>query len=125
MAHPAIYAVVEELAGRFGVRHIRFARERLYAFELGQDLPATVARNNHVKWLLLSWLARRIERRLKTPDEFFGVKYSGVMTRRALLGAVRGTRAETLEIGIHPGRKVDPSDTGYEPSASSAVSATS
>ena len=36
------------------------------------------------------------------------------MTRRALLGAVRGTRAETLEIGIHPGRKVDPSDTGYE-----------
>jgi predicted glycoside hydrolase/deacetylase ChbG (UPF0249 family) len=112
--HPAIYAVVEELAGRFGVRHIRFAREQLYAFELGRDLPATVARNNHVKWLLLSWLARRIERRLKTPDEFFGVKYSGVMTRRALLGAVRGTRAETLEIGIHPGRKVDPSDTGYE-----------
>ncbi|MBV9052034.1 MAG: ChbG/HpnK family deacetylase [Hyphomicrobiales bacterium] len=112
--HPAIYALVQALAPRFGVHHIRFAREKLYAFELGGDLPATIGRNNHVKWLLLAWLARRIERRLKTPDEFFAVKYSGVMTKRALLGVIRASRAETLEIGIHPGRKVDPGDTGYE-----------
>ncbi|MBV9433048.1 MAG: ChbG/HpnK family deacetylase [Hyphomicrobiales bacterium] len=112
--HPAIYAVVEELAPRFGVRRIRFVRERLYAFELGRDLPNTIGRNNHAKWLLLSWLARRIQCRVETAEEFFGVKYSGVTTERALLGVLRGTRADTLEIGIHPGRKVDPCDTGYD-----------
>jgi predicted glycoside hydrolase/deacetylase ChbG (UPF0249 family) len=112
--HPAVFAIVEDLAKRFGIPHLRITRERLYGFEMSADLLSAVARNNYAKWLLLMWLALRLKPNLTGTDEFFGVKYSGVLTKRALLGIARFSRADVLEIGVHPGLAVPTNETGYQ-----------
>jgi predicted glycoside hydrolase/deacetylase ChbG (UPF0249 family) len=111
---PAVFAIVEELAKRFGIRHLRVARERFYPFEINLDLAAAFARNNYAKWLLLRWLAARLTPSLAVNDEFFGIKYSGVLTERALLGIASAAPASFLEIGAHPGLEVPAAQTGYQ-----------
>ena len=71
---------------------------------LGPDLPEVMRRNNLAKWALLRWRAAGLTPALATTDDFFGVLYSGAVTKRAmlsLLGAAAPGRS--LEICIHPG----------------------
>ncbi len=105
--HPALFAIAEEAAMRFGIRHIRRVREPFYAFELRSNIWPALRRKNHIKWLLLRALDRRLAPRLQTPSRFFGVKHSGIFTPAILKALLREDRhAGSLEIGIHPGRPI-------------------
>jgi chitin disaccharide deacetylase len=102
--NPAIYRLIEDLLPRYGVTRLRYSKERLYAFAAGPDLPALLKRNNPPKWALLRWRSRQIEPRLATTDGFFGILYSGTMTKRALVSVIaRLPAGRSLEICIHPG----------------------
>jgi predicted glycoside hydrolase/deacetylase ChbG (UPF0249 family) len=102
--NPAIFSVVEKLLPRFGIDRMRLSREAFHGFVLGRDLPELIRRNNLPKWALLRWRAAGLRRGLATPDEFFGVLYSGVVSKHALLALLRAASPQrSLEICIHPG----------------------
>jgi chitin disaccharide deacetylase len=102
--NPAIFRLLEALLPRFGIDRLRFSREAFRGFVLGPDLPDVMRRNNFAKWALLRWRAAGLVPALATTDDFFGVLYSGAVTKRAMLGLLRATApGRSLEICIHPG----------------------
>jgi chitin disaccharide deacetylase len=102
--NPAIFRLVEELLPRFGIDRLRYSREAFHGFVLGPDLPDVMRRNNLAKWALLRWRAAGLRPALATTDEFFGVLYSGAVTKRALRALLSTTAlGRSLEICIHPG----------------------
>lgn len=102
--NPAIFRLVEELLPRFGIDRLRCSREAFHGFVLGPDLPDVMRRNNLAKWALLRWRAAGLRAALATTDDFFGVLYSGAVTKRALRALLSATApARSLEICIHPG----------------------
>jgi chitin disaccharide deacetylase len=102
--NPVIFRLIEELLPRFGVDRLRFSREAFHTVVLGPDLPDVLRRNNLAKWALLRWRAAGLRPALATTDDFFGVLYSGAVTRRALSALSRATApGRSLEICIHPG----------------------
>jgi predicted glycoside hydrolase/deacetylase ChbG (UPF0249 family) len=108
--NPAIFAVFEEVAPRFGVTRMRLSREPLMPGLLAVGFGDALARRNHVKWGLIRWMARGIRPRLATTESFFGLVHSGVMSGdvlRSLLEAV--SPSQSVEICVHPG---DPAPRG-------------
>lgn len=102
--NPAIFRLLEELLPRFGIDRLRRSREAFHSFVLGPDLPEVMRRNNLAKWALLRWRAARLDPVLATTDDFFGVLYSGAVTKRAMLSLLRAAApGRSLEICIHPG----------------------
>jgi chitin disaccharide deacetylase len=102
--NPAIFRLLEELLPRFGIDRLRWSREPFHGFVLGPDLPELIRRNNLAKWALLRWRAAQLRPALATTDEFFGVLYSGAVTKRAMLSVLRAAvPGRSLEICIHPG----------------------
>jgi len=112
--NPAIFEVVENLLPRFGIDRLRFSRERLRWSALRSDLPAVMMCLNPVKWALLRWRSALIRPRLAVTDEFFGVLYSGIVSKRALLSVIEQTPPDrSMEICIHPGFPAPKSETPY------------
>jgi predicted glycoside hydrolase/deacetylase ChbG (UPF0249 family) len=102
--NPAIFRLLEELLPRFGIDRLRRSREAFHSFVLGPDLPEVMRRNNLAKWALLRWRAAGLDPALATTDDFFGVLYSGAVTKRAMLSLLRAAApGRSLEICIHPG----------------------
>jgi predicted glycoside hydrolase/deacetylase ChbG (UPF0249 family) len=115
--NPAIFAVLESLLPRFGIDRIRFSRESFSWFALGRDFPSVMRRLNPAKWAMLRVRARSIIPRLLANDEFFGVMYSGLMSKTALHRiASKISRRKAVEISLHPGFPV-PQGTKVYPSA--------
>lgn len=113
--NPAIFHLMAGLLPRFGIDRMRLSREAFHRFVLGPDLPDLIRRNNLAKWALLRWRASGLRRELATPDDFFGVLYSGVIGKRAMLALLRAVSPQrALEICIHPGfpAPADVSDYG-------------
>lgn len=123
---PVIFRLVEELLPRFGIARLRRSREAFHAFVLGRDLPGIMRRNNLAKWALLRWRAAGLRPTLATSDDFFGVLYSGAVTRsplRALL--LNAEPGRSLEICIHPGFPALPGVDNYpQPGVNAFISAT-
>jgi predicted glycoside hydrolase/deacetylase ChbG (UPF0249 family) len=110
--NPAIFRLIEEIAPRFGVRHMRLTREPASSLLLTGELGETLLRLNHVKWLLTRRLARNIRPQLETPEQFFGLIHSGAITKRVLLPFLRRAAAgRAIEICIHPGFPVAAADS--------------
>jgi chitin disaccharide deacetylase len=108
--HPAIFAIVEEEAGRFGIRSIRFSREPLRYIFCGGDYLQVIKRRNLSKWLVTRLYAGRIKARLQKPDLFFGNLYSGVVTKTVLLNVLNKVPLDkSVELCIHPGLPMLPS----------------
>lgn len=102
--NPVIFRLVEELLPRFGIDRLRCSREAFHTSILGPDLPGVVRRNNFAKWALLRWRAAGLRPALATTEDFFGVLYSGAVTKRAMLALLRAAApGRSLEICIHPG----------------------
>ena len=102
--NPAIFRLLEELLPRFGIDRLRFSREAFHGFVLGPDLAEVMRRNNLAKWALLRWRAAGLHPALAATDDFFGVLYSGAVTKRAMLALLRAAApGRSLEICIHPG----------------------
>ena len=111
--NPAIFALLEELLPRFGIERMRMSREalslRAVAGALARGQPINLA-----KLALLRWLARRIRARLATPNEFFGVIYTGKATKTAIMAAIAGLAADrSLEMCVHPGFPVPAAEAAY------------
>jgi predicted glycoside hydrolase/deacetylase ChbG (UPF0249 family) len=102
--NPAIFRLLEELLPRFGIDRLRRSRESFHASVLGPDFAEVMRRNNLAKWALLRWRAAGLHPALATTDVFFGVLYSGAVTKRAMLALLRAAApGRSLEICIHPG----------------------
>jgi chitin disaccharide deacetylase len=112
--NPAIFRLVEELLPRFGIDRLRCSREAFHAFVFGPDLPDVMRRNNLAKWALLRARAVGLRPALATSDDFFGVLYSGVVTKRALRALLSvAAPGRSLEICIHPGFPAPPDVSDY------------
>jgi predicted glycoside hydrolase/deacetylase ChbG (UPF0249 family) len=111
--NPAIFSMLEALLPRYGVKRLRYSREFVSIralLELGRQRKP----ENMAKVALLRWLGRRIRPQLATTDDFFGVLFSGTVSKQALLGAVRVIRSDrSLEICIHPGFPAARQETTY------------
>jgi len=102
--NPVIFRLVENLLPRYGIYRLRYCRESFPVFSLGSDLPALLKRFNPGKWALLRWRSAQVRPTLTTNDDFFGVIYSGAMTKKALYSVIARMPADrSLEICIHPG----------------------
>jgi chitin disaccharide deacetylase len=99
-----IFSIIEEIAPRFGVHRIRWTREPAWPLFMAAGLGQAIQRTNHIKWLLLRWLARKISPRLSTTDAFFGVVHSGTISKPVLTKLLHGLSPDrSNEICIHPG----------------------
>lgn len=100
---PAVFAVMQECAGRFNITRCRFSRE-LLLLELMRRHPLQImARQNIIKWCVLRTMAWRIHPNLLCPDEFFGVIHSGLIDEAILQGIIKRLPKErSLEIALHP-----------------------
>jgi chitin disaccharide deacetylase len=111
--NPAIYALVESLLPRYGIKRLRFSREKFSA----RSLPLLVRQGktiNLLKIALLRHVSRKIRPELVTTEEFFGVLFSGVVTKAALHKALLSVSDQnSWEICIHPGFPVDRTDNPY------------
>jgi predicted glycoside hydrolase/deacetylase ChbG (UPF0249 family) len=112
--NPAIFAAVEDLLPRFGIERMRRSREALSP----RAVAGAVAQGqgiNLAKVALLRWLGRRIRPRLATPDEFFGVIYTGMVTKPAIMAAIADLAMDrSLELCVHPGFPVGTGEANYE-----------
>lgn len=101
--NPVIFSMVEALLPRYGVKRLRCSRESVSIPAL-LELARQRKPQNIAKVALLRWLGRRIRPQLATTDDFFGVLFSGTVSKRALLTAVGTLRNDrAVEICIHPG----------------------
>jgi predicted glycoside hydrolase/deacetylase ChbG (UPF0249 family) len=102
--NPAIFALVEELLPHYGIDRLRYCRETFSVSALGLDLPALVRRHNPSKWAVLRLRSTQITPHLAANQDFFGVLYSGGITKRALKARIACAPTDrSLEICIHPG----------------------
>jgi predicted glycoside hydrolase/deacetylase ChbG (UPF0249 family) len=111
--NPAIYAIVESLLPRYGIKRLRFSREKFSARNmsllLGQGKVI-----NLFKIAVLRYVSRKIWPELITTDEFFGVLFSGIITRAALHKMLLNINdQQSLEICIHPGFPVNRTEEPY------------
>ena len=99
-----IFSIAQNLAPRFGVPCIRLTREPAWPMFTSAGLGQAIRRTNHIKWLLLRWLARELSPQLPTTDAFFGVLHSGTISKLVLMQLLRGLSPDrSNEICIHPG----------------------
>jgi predicted glycoside hydrolase/deacetylase ChbG (UPF0249 family) len=111
--NPTIFRMIEELLPRFGIKRLRYSRETVSAKALA-GLMKQRKYINLAKVTLLRGLSKRVRPRLATPDEFFGVLYSGLVTREALKAAIQRQHGHrSLEVCIHPGFPAPRDKTAY------------
>jgi chitin disaccharide deacetylase len=113
--NPRIFGLLEAAAERHGLRALRLCRESFYLFELATGLPANLRRLNPAKLALARVVQRPIRPRLQTSDRFFGLMYSGEVTKSAFAQLVTcvARSGGICEIGLHPGRPAPPGEAVY------------
>lgn len=120
--HPRIYSAVEELLPRYGIKRLRYSRE-LVSPKAVLGVMKQAKYINFAKVALLRWISRGIQPQIETTDRFFGVLYSGVITKQALSAQILALRDDrSLEVCIHPGFPMSGQDTAYSPADNSFIS---
>jgi hypothetical protein len=95
---------LEDLLPHYGIDRLRYSKERLIRSAFGWDFPAVARRRNPIKWALINWRLNQITPKLQVTNDFFGILYSGMINKRALLAAIsRYVPGTSMEICIHPG----------------------
>jgi chitin disaccharide deacetylase len=101
---PPIFDVLQEVLPRFGIDRLRFSRERFWTGVFGAEFLPIVKRLNPAKWALIRWRSAQITPHLAANDELFGVLYSGVISKAAMLAVIEDAGLDrSIEICIHPG----------------------
>jgi len=111
--HPSVLSAILRIGRAFGLRALRTPvepRAVLAQVEPQAQLPPA--------WITAPWaaLGRRRARRagLRTPDQVFGLQWSGAMTAQRLCGLVRRLPSGLSEIYLHPATQAYPgSAPGY------------
>ena len=111
--NPAIYALVESLLPHYGIKRLRFSREKFSA----KNMPLLLKQGkviNLLKIAMLRYVGRKIRPELMTTEEFFGVLFSGIITRAALHQILLNIDdQQSWEICIHPGFPVNRTEEPY------------
>jgi chitin disaccharide deacetylase len=99
--HPVICGMIAAIGARFGLRAARVP------FEPPQVLRQIEPRTPRAPSLLMAPFALLLRRRFRTagllvPDRTFGVRWSGHMTSKRLLGLIRNLPNGLTEIYLHP-----------------------
>jgi predicted glycoside hydrolase/deacetylase ChbG (UPF0249 family) len=111
--NPTIFSLVESLLPRYGFKRLRYSREVFSIIDLTR-LVKQGKLSNIAKITLLRWLSRRVRPQLATTDGFFGVLFSGAVTKQALAAAVLALRDHrSLEVCIHPGFPAPKHEAAY------------
>jgi chitin disaccharide deacetylase len=111
--NPAIFSLVEELLPRYGIKRLRYSREVFSISGLAGLLKQGKC-SNVAKVALLRWLSRSARPQLATTDGFFGVLYSGAVTKQALRAAILSLQDHhSFEVCIHPGFPASNQETVY------------
>jgi predicted glycoside hydrolase/deacetylase ChbG (UPF0249 family) len=111
--NPAIFSTIEQLLPRYGIERLRYSRE---VVSPGAIVGLVRQRKyiNLAKVAILRVLSWGLRPQLQTPDRFFGVLYSGLVTRKALTTVIRSLPAQhSLEVCIHPGFPAPPNHGLY------------
>jgi len=99
--HPTIAATILRVGARFGLRAMRAPVEPqqvLARIEPEARLPSALVT---APWAALA--RRRLRRRgVRTPDQVFGLAWSGAMTSQRLAGVICGLPEGLSEIYLHP-----------------------
>ena len=101
-ASPTLAGLVADLAKRFGIGAVRLPTEKLWRRgEAGKFQP-----RRHLEKVLLNAACMRPRthwnRRLKSPDHFFGFMDAGRFSRAALDGVARSLTSGVSELMAHP-----------------------
>jgi hopanoid biosynthesis associated protein HpnK len=104
--HPLVGSLMLRIGRRFGLNAIRVPREPrkvLQQAEPGTPIPHA--------WITAPWahlLLRRVRRaELLAPDQVFGLRWSGAMTKDRLHGLIRALPDGLSEIYLHPATAAD------------------
>lgn len=112
--NPAIFSIVESLLPRYGIHRLRLSREKFVIPVSRPELATAVRRLNFAKWALLRWCSARLRPQVGTNDDFFGIIYSGTVSKKALAAAIlRASPQRLTEICIHPGFPAPSNDAPY------------
>lgn len=110
----AIFSIVESLLPRYGIHRLRLSREKFRTHVFGAELVTAVRRLNFAKWALLRWCSAQLRPQVSTNDDFFGIIYSGTVTKKALAAAIsHASPHRVTEICIHPGFPTPSGDAPY------------
>jgi predicted glycoside hydrolase/deacetylase ChbG (UPF0249 family) len=108
-AYPPVFAIVARLAARFGIPVVRVPYERWsLSSALGRESeqPRATRLQTWLNAALWPWAQRNYRAAarlgLRTP-QFIGRVHTGILTRPALIGMLRGTAAGVTELMVHPG----------------------
>jgi hopanoid biosynthesis associated protein HpnK len=112
--HPTIERLIVEIGARHGLRAMRVPVEPTGPLAATEpDAPPRPAR-------LMTWWAERSRTRVRragllAPDQVFGLRWSGAMTRRRLEGLIRALPPGLSEIYLHPATddRFEGAATGY------------
>ena len=104
--HPRVAASLFDIGPRYGMRSVRAPREPTRILQHIE--PSTEVRSD---WLLGA-CARRLQTRARqcnvnTPDQVFGLAWSGAMTQPRVEGILRNLPEGMSEIYVHPATRND------------------
>ena len=104
--HPTIGKLMLRIGQRFGLKGVRVPLEPRKVLERAE--PAT---RSHRAWITEPWahlLRRRVRRAgMLAPDQVFGLRWSGAMTKARLQGLIRALPDGLSEIYLHPATSGD------------------
>jgi len=99
--HPTIGGLILKIGARRGMRAVRVPIEPQHI--IGEIEPAVAARPQHIVDLYAALARRRFRRAgMLTPDQVFGLRWSGAMNTDRLLGVIRRLPPGLSEIYLHP-----------------------
>jgi len=99
--HPTIAAFILEIGRRHGMRAVRLPIEPQKTLAMVEPRAAHRAQPVVDVWAAIA-RARFRRSGLLAPDQVFGLRWSGEMTTRRLLGLIRNLPAGLSEIYLHP-----------------------
>lgn len=104
--HPTVAKLVAAVGGDFGEPAVRLPREPRAVLAAADPAAAPPVADVTAPWSELA--QRRLRRQgLRTPDQVFGLRWSGAMTAPRLAGLIRHLPEGLSEIYLHPAIRND------------------
>lgn len=93
-----LFRIVLKLAKEYKIDKVRFIREYCIS-----PRPAQMFKSIFISLSSTSMKKRMVEEEVRSPDNFYGVCDSGLITKAKLQKALRGAKEGVTEIMVHPG----------------------
>ncbi len=99
---PSIFAILQEIAPRFGYQKCRFVCEPLLRSLPWRRLAVSLRRNNLAKWFIIRLNTMRMRNTFRSPTSYRGLLSSSCLDMDVARGFLRSARqGECIEMGVH------------------------